>query len=296
MLAHLSRVLCASPPGAATARGTGASAEESDKAPLAVEFQDVAAASFRLRGGVRHTPCAHSLRCSQMYGVDVYFKEDLKQLTGSFKERGARNALLLLDPGQRIAGVITASAGNHALALSHHAAMLDIPVTCVMPTTAPLTKVSRCREAGATVVLHGAHIGHAREKAMVIAADEGRQYINGYDDPAIIAGAGTLAIEMLDDLGDAACDAVLIPVGGGGLIAGMATVLKALRPEIEVIGVEPAECASLTAALAAGKPVEVPFTGTLADGLAVPTMGSNAYEICTAPALPSYCLTCVQGW
>ena len=98
------------------------------------------------------------------------------------------------------------------------------------------------------------------------------------------------------DLGDAACDAVLIPVGGGGLIAGMATVLKALRPEIEVIGVEPAECASLTAALAAGKPVEVPFTGTLADGLAVPTMGSNAYEICTAPALPSYCLTCVQGW
>ena len=260
------------------ARGVG----EQERTGLAVQFEDVAAASFRLRNGIQVTDCARSSRCSQLTGVEVFFKEDLKQLTGSFKERGARNALLLLDEGQRGTGVIAASAGNHALALAYHASQLGVPVTCVMPNVAPLTKVSRCREYGAEVVMHGAHIGEARERALEIGAEQQLQYINGYDDPAIIAGAGTMGIEILDQmsaLGEE-LDAVVVPVGGGGLIAGVATVIKELRPSVEVIGVEPEECPSLTAALAAGKPVQVPFTGTLADGLAVPTLGQNAFEIC----------------
>lgn len=158
--------------------------------------------------------------------------------------------MLLSDEAKKL-GVVTASAGNHALALAWHGKNLGIPVTCVMPQTAPLTKVEKCRKFGANVVLHGQHIGEAKEQAQ---KEYGHlKYINGYDDPEIIAGAGTMAIEILEKVPDV--DVVLIPVGGAGLIAGMSLVFKTLRPEVEVIGVEPENVASFAAALKAGHPV-----------------------------------------
>ncbi|RHY73967.1 hypothetical protein DYB38_003480 [Aphanomyces astaci] len=212
----------------------------------------------------------------------------------SFKERGARNALMLLTPEQKLRGVIAASAGtssssdirqahidwdallplgNHALALAYHGRMLGIPVTCIMPTIAPLAKVKGCQELGARVILYGAHILEAKTKA-----DEfDLVYINGFDHPNIIAGAGTMGIEILNQVPKA--DAIIVPVGGGGLIAGIALAVKTLNPAIQVIGVEPENCASFTAALAAGYPVDTANKPTLADGLAVPKVGANAFEV-----------------
>jgi threonine dehydratase len=153
---------------------------------------------------------------TELCGCTVYLKKDFKQLTGSFKERGGRNALMLLSQEARANGVITASAGNHALALAWHGKDLGIPVTCVMPTVAPLTKVENCRKYGANVILQGAHIGEAKEYAQ--REYPHMKYINGYDDPEIIAGAGTMGIEILEQVPDV--DVVLVPVGGAGLIAG----------------------------------------------------------------------------
>lgn len=186
--------------------------------------------------------------------------------------------MLGLSEDQQRRGVVTASAGNHALALAYHARQLGVPCTCVMPTVAPLTKVSRCHSFGAKVLQAGEHIGEARTFANTLVESEGLTYINGFDDPAIIAGAGSMAIEMLEQA--PGLSAIVVPVGGGGLIAGIATVVKTLAPHVLVVGVEPATCPSLTAAMEAGMPVPVPYTSTLADGLAVPQMGGNAYEIC----------------
>lgn len=151
----------------------------------------------------------------------------------SFKERGARNALLLLTPEEKARGVVAASAGNHALALAYHGKQLGIPVTCVMPTAAPLTKITMCQELGARVVLHGAHILEARDKADEYARDEQLVYVNGFDHPNIIAGAGTMAIEMLHQVPDV--HAIIVPIGGGGLIAGIALAVKTLAPQVQVI-------------------------------------------------------------
>ena len=153
---------------------------------------------------------------TELCGCTVYLKKDFKQLTGSFKERGGRNALMLLSQEARLTGVITASAGNHALALAWHGKDLGIPVTCVLPTVAPLTKVENCRKYGANVILQGSHIGEAKEYAQKTYPE--MKYINGYDDPEIIAGAGTMGIEILEQVPDV--DVVLVPVGGAGLIAG----------------------------------------------------------------------------
>src|SRR4051812_27695107 len=164
--------------------------------------------------------------------MQIYCKMENLQRTGSFKERGARNALLLLAPEQRERGVIAASAGNHALGLSYHGQMLGIPVTVVMPRFAPLTKVTNCRRFGADVILQGNTFAEARSRADEIAADKGLTYINGYDDPPIIAGQGTLGIEILEQVPDA--DAVIVPVGGAGLIAGMATAIRQLKPGVVI--------------------------------------------------------------
>ena len=189
--------------------------------------------------------------------------------------RGGRNSLMLLSPESKQLGVITASAGNHALALAHHGADLGIPVTCVMPTTAPLTKVDKCRKLGANVILHGMHIGEAKEFAQTEYPQ--KKYINGYDDPEIIAGAGTMGIEILEQVPDA--DVVLVPVGGAGLIAGVSLAIKTLRPHVEVIGVEPENVASYKAALKAGRPVNGFKEATLADGLAVPVVGPHSFHV-----------------
>lgn len=182
---------------------------------------------------------------------------------------------MLLSDDARKRGVITASAGNHALALAWHGKDLNIPVICVMPTTAPLAKVDKCKKFGANVILHGEHIGEAKTFAQKQYPD--LKYINGYDDPEIIAGAGTMGIEILEQ---APCtDVILVPVGGAGLIAGVALAVKTIRPDVQVVGVEPENVASFAAALKAGQPVNGFKEATLADGLAVPVVGPTSFEV-----------------
>ncbi|DAZ96283.1 TPA: hypothetical protein N0F65_008316, partial [Lagenidium giganteum] len=253
----------------------GEAQEEQDLHPVA--FEDVSCATYRIRDGIQQTSCKLSPLLSRAMGYEIYLKKDYRQMTGSFKERGARNTLLQLTPEQKQNGVVAASAGNHALALAYHGKALGIPVTCVMPNIAPLTKISSCQDLGARVILHGSHILEAREKADEFARDENLVYINGFDHPDIIAGAGTMGIEILNQVPNV--DAIIVPVGGGGLIAGIALAVKTLAPNVQVIGVEPELCPSFSGALEAGHPIHVPTSPTLADGLAVPCVGSNAFQV-----------------
>lgn len=245
-----------------------------------VTFADVQAAARRIAGAIVETPCPVSLPLSEVTGSNIYCKLEYLQRTGSFKERGARNALLTLSSGQRQRGVIAASAGNHALGVAYHAQLLQIPATVVMPRFAPLTKVVNCRRFGATVVIEGANIAEARGRADELAAQRGLTYINGFDDSAIIAGQGTIGLEIAQQVPD--LDAVIVPIGGAGLIAGVSLALKQLKPKAKVIGVEPERAASFTAALQAGKPVHIEMKPTLADGLSVPKVGENAFQLARA--------------
>ena len=186
---------------------------------MSLTFPDIQAAAKRIAGQVIQSPCPRSIPLSEVTGLNVYCKLEYLQRTGSFKERGARNALLTLPAKQQKQGVIATSAGNHALGLSYHGQLLGIPVTVVMPRFAPLMKVANCRRLGATVVLHGADLAEARRHADEIAAEKSLRYINGYDDPAIIAGQGTLGLEIAAQVPDV--DAVIVPIGGAGLIAGL---------------------------------------------------------------------------
>lgn len=238
---------------------------------------DVIEAKNRIADGIYHSPCPESIPLSEVAGASIYCKLDYLQRTGSFKERGARNALLQLSPEERRRGVISASAGNHALGLAYHGKLLKIDVTVVMPRYAPLIKQSTCRRLGAHVVLHGETFNEAFDHAHELAAKQGRRYIHGFDDPEIIVGQGTMGLEILSQVPDA--EAIVVPVGGGGLIAGVALAVKSIMPQVQVIGVEPERAASFTAALAAGKPVRVSTEPTLADGLAVAQMGALAFEI-----------------
>jgi threonine dehydratase len=223
------------------------------------------------------TPCPESIPLSEITGARIFCKLDNLQRTGSFKERGARNALLRLSPAQKKRGVIAASAGNHALGLAYHGKLLGIPVTVVMPDYAPLIKVSTCRRIGAKVLVRGRDFAEARALADTLAAAEGLTYIHGFDAPDIIAGQGTLALEVLEQVPD--LDAIVCPVGGGGLIAGVSLAVKSLRRRVKVIGVESVATGNFTAALRVGKPVTMPRRPTLADGLATLTVGANAFAV-----------------
>jgi threonine dehydratase len=242
-----------------------------------VTLSEIVAARSRLNGSIKRTDCVESSALSELTGAQVFCKQEFLQRTGSFKERGARNALAQLSPEQAKRGVIAASAGNHALGLSWHGKLLGIPVTVVMPRFAPLVKVARCRAFGATVILHGDAFDEARKEADRLAEEQQLTYIHPFDDPQVIAGQGTLAFEVLEQVPDA--DAVIVPVGGGGLLAGMGTVLAALKPKLKIIGVEPANAACFAAGLAANGPVRVATKFTLADGLAVAEVGRNTLKI-----------------
>ncbi len=248
-----------------------------DELARSVTFDDIVAARQRIADGVFATPCRDSFDLSELTGCEIHSKLEFTQRTGSFKERGARNALLLLEAERRRRGVVAASAGNHALALAFHGRQLGIPVTVVMPTFAPLVKRARCERLGARVILHGDTIADAKVLGDELVAREGLTYVHGFNDAAIIAGQGTLALEVLEQVPQP--DAIIVPVGGAGLIAGIALVMKHLSPRTEVIGVEPRRCASYSAALAAGRPVRVQSSPTLADGLAVPEVGDRAFAI-----------------
>jgi threonine dehydratase len=238
---------------------------------------DIETARERIRGGIYESPCVESIPLSQLTGAHIHCKLDYLQRTGSFKERGARNALLQLAPAQRERGVIAASAGNHALGVAYHGALLGIPVTVVMPKFASLLKVTNCRHLGATVVLHGADLAEARVKAEALAARDGFTFIHPYDNMQVMAGQGTIALEILEQT--PSVQAIVAPVGGGGLLAGIGTVVKARKPDVRVVGVEPVHAACLTAALEAGHPVAVTLSSTLADGLAVSQAGAQPFEV-----------------
>jgi len=242
---------------------------------MEVTLDDIRAARERISSGIYSSPCPDSIPLSEICGSRIDCKLDYLQRTGSFKERGARNALLLLNDSQRRAGVIAASAGNHALGLAYHGMLLGVKVTVVMPKFAPLIKITTCRRLGATVILEGESFGAARQHAEALAARERLAYVHGFDDPAIIAGQGTVGLEILEQAPD--MEAVVVPVGGGGLVAGVSLAVKSIKPGVMVIGVEPENAAGFTAALAAGQPVDVPVLPTLADGLAVGRVGSLAF-------------------
>lgn len=247
------------------------------KTPSAISLSEIVAARQRLNGSIVHTPCVESSALGELTGARIFCKQEHLQRTGSFKERGARNALALLPPGRAKRGVISASAGNHALGLARHGGLLGIPVTVVMPRFAPLVKVARCRQFGATVVLHGDTLEEARGEALRLEAEQGLAYIHPFNDVNVIAGQGTIAFEIIEQVPEA--DAVVIPVGGGGLLAGVTTVLRALKPDLEIIGVEPANAACFSAALDAGAPVPVATRFTIADGLAVAETGPHPLDI-----------------
>ncbi|MEY2564287.1 MAG: threonine dehydratase [Verrucomicrobiota bacterium] len=242
-----------------------------------ITLKDIEEARHRIEGAVYYSPCQPSIPLSEITGMEIFCKLDNLQRTGSFKERGARNALAQLPAEQQKRGVIAASAGNHAQALAYQGKLLGIPATVVMPKYAPLIKIGNCQKLGATVVLHGKDFAEAKAHAHEIEKERGLAYIDGYDDPAIIAGQGTMGLEIVEQVPN--LDAVVIPVGGGGLLAGVALAVKSLRPEVKIIAVEADHVASFSAALKAGKPVRIPTQPTLADGLAIAQVGTNAFEI-----------------
>jgi threonine dehydratase len=248
--------------------------------PRLITFEEIQAARQRIEGAVYYSPCQPSIPLSELTGMQIFCKLDNLQRTGSFKERGARNALAQLPPDQQKRGVIAASAGNHAQALAYQGKLLGIPATVVMPKHAPLIKIGNCQKLGATVILHGKDFGEAKAHAHGIAEERGLAYIDGYDDPAIIAGQGTMGLEIVEQVPD--LDAVVIPVGGGGLLAGVALAIKSLRPQVKVIAVEAQGVASFSAALREGKPTRIAIEPTLADGLAIPQVGANAFAVAHA--------------
>ncbi len=244
---------------------------------MGITIDDVLAAHQRIGTDILRTPCPQSVALSEITGCRIFCKMEHLQRTGSFKERGARNALLLLNEGQRKRGVIAASAGNHALGLSYHGQLLHVPITVVMPQFAPLIKIANCRRMNARVILHGDTLAQARLKADEIAQHEDLTYIHGFNDAAVIAGQGTLGLEILEQVPD--CQAVVVPVGGAGLIAGLALAIKSTRPDVKVIGVESNRAAAFQAAMVAGHPVNVECHPTLADGLAVGKIGDNSFDL-----------------
>jgi len=206
----------------------------------------------RAHADIKRTPCSRS-RLSETLGTEIYFKKDFMQVTGSFKERGARYFCEKLGERERALGVVTASAGNHAQALARHGKITGTNVTVVMPEQAPLVKVESCRKLGANVILHGPGFGHAKAFAMHLAKKTGAVYVNGYDHPHILAGQGSMGIEILEDVPDV--DYIICPIGGGGLIAGISSAVKYLRPSVKIIGVESTRTPSWSSAMENGKPL-----------------------------------------
>lgn len=240
-----------------------------------VTLADVEAAAERIAGAVQRTPSARAETLSEVTGVDVTLKFENLQFTASFKERGALNKLLTLSDEERANGVVAMSAGNHAQAVARHATRLGIDATIVMPAPTPFVKVQRTQVLGARVVLYGAGLAEATTEARRIVAEEGRTFVHPYDDPAVIAGQGTVALELLRDHPE--LDALVVPTGGGGLLAGMAVVASALRPELLVYGVQSQRWPSMLEATT-GTPMEIGGP-TIAEGIAVPVAGTITQQI-----------------
>jgi threonine dehydratase len=245
---------------------------------MSVTLDDVRAAAQRIAGAVERTPCLHSRTLSSLTGAEVWLKFENLQFTASFKERGALNRLLTMADAGRRRGVIAMSAGNHAQGVAYHAARLGVRAVIVMPRGTPNTKVSSTQVHGAEVILEGDTLADAARHARELEAREGLTFIHPYDDPAVVAGQGTVALEMLEQAPE--LEVLVVPVGGGGLISGMATAAKALKPEIEVLGVESKLWCAMYQRLA-GKPVSV-GGDTIAEGMAVKDVGDLPLSILKA--------------
>ncbi len=240
-----------------------------------VDISDIRAAAALIDGQVVRTPTLRAHALSVLTGADVYVKYENMQITGAFKERGALNRLAALSTDQRKRGVITMSAGNHAQAVAFHAARLGVPATIVMPVLTPLVKVLNTRAHGANVILHGENLAEAQSRCAELAARDGLTLIHPYDDARVIAGQGTVALEMLADAPD--LEVLVVPVGGGGLISGIAIAARAISPTIEIVGVEAALFPSFWNAI---KGEKLPLGGpTLAEGIAVKNVGQLTLPI-----------------
>jgi threonine dehydratase len=238
---------------------------------LCIQLAEIEAARERLRGAIYESPCAHSQMLSTLTGQQVYLKLENLQMTGSFKERGALNRIAMLTPEQAARGVIAASAGNHAQGVAYHATKRGIRALIVMPLTTPLVKVTATRNFGAEVLLHGANYDEAFVEAMRLCEQQQLTFIHPFDDAGVMAGQGTIGLELLQQIPQ--LEAVVVPIGGGGLIAGIACALKESRPSIRVVGVQTARLPSMAAALEAHHPITVDPATTIADGIAVRRAG-----------------------
>ena len=240
-----------------------------------IEYNDILAAAQRLQGHLLRTPCVASQTLSDITGAQVFLKFENLQFTASFKERGACNKLAQLTPAQSAQGVIAMSAGNHAQGVAYHAQRLGLHAVIVMPRFTPGVKVERTRGFGAEVILHGDTLEEARTHAFALAHERNLTFVHPYDDEAIVAGQGTVALEILEEVPD--LDALIVAVGGGGLISGMATVARALRPNMEVVGVQTLRFPAMFNAI---KGTHHPQgNSTIADGIAVGTPGRIPMEI-----------------
>jgi threonine dehydratase len=246
-----------------------------------VSLSQIQSALVRIRRLIHVSPCTRSETFSELTGNAIYLKLENRQRTGAYKERGALNKLLSLTPEERSQGVIAASAGNHAQAVAYHASNLGIRARIVMPLATPLIKVSATRGYGGDVVLHGANYDEAYEEAMRLSTREHLTFVHAFNDDDVIAGQGTLGLELLEQIPD--IEAVIVPVGGGGLIGGIGCALKETDPRIKVVGVQPARLPSMKVAVAEGNPVTLPSAVTIADGIAVRRAGER-----TLPLIQKY--------
>ena len=242
---------------------------------MTLTFDDIKAAAPRLHGHIERTPCRHSRTLSEITGAEVWVKFENLQFTAAFKERGALNKLSLMSADERARGVIAASAGNHAQGLAYHAARMGVPVTIVMPKGTPMVKVEHTRGHGAEVVLEGESYDEAADVAQRLREERGLVFVHPFNDFDVMAGQGTVALEMLEDVPD--LEILPVPIGGGGLIAGMAVAAKSINPDIRIMGVEPAMYPSFTARM---RGMNTNSGGqTIAEGIAVKQVGDQAYSI-----------------
>jgi len=239
-------------------------------------FEDVKKAAKNFDGAIKHTPTNHAITLSAITGADVYIKLENRQFTASFKERGALNKLVNLTPEQKKNGIIAASAGNHAQGVAYHGNRLGIPTTIAMPLGTPFVKISNTEALGAKVVQVGERFDETAEAALKIAEEKGLTVVHPFDDYHVMAGQGTIAMEYLEDVPD--LDILLVPVGGGGLISGIATAAKAIKPDIKILGVQSERFPSLYRALRNEEYISQ--GSTLAEGIAVKTIGDRTVEIC----------------
>jgi threonine dehydratase len=242
-----------------------------------IGLSDIQAALGRIRDSIRVSPCTRSEHFSNVTGNSIFLKLDNQQRTGAFKERGALNKLLMLSEQERARGVIAASAGNHAQGVAYHAGRHGVRARIVMPLPTPLTKVSATRAYGADVVLHGANYDEAYERAVEQSRQDGLTLIHAFDDDAVIAGQGTLGLEIADQHRD--IEVIVAPIGGGGLIGGIACAVKETNPAVRIFGVQPSRIPSMKAAVAEGKPVTLSAASTIADGIAVRRAGERTLPL-----------------